>query len=73
MKKARAVEMLRSAGHDFVVVQVHSGEEQRPSAFGEPILEEAETGSPDDGMLARERLLVRKGFLDFSTELQRWL
>ena len=28
----RAVEMLRSAGHDFVLVQVHSTEEQRPSA-----------------------------------------
>src|SRR5258708_34897982 len=38
----RAWEMLRSANHDFVLVQVHSAEEQRPSAAGELILEDAE-------------------------------
>ena len=37
----RAVEMLRSAGHDFVMLQVHSAEEQRPVAAGELILEDA--------------------------------
>ena len=41
----RAVEMLRSAGHDFVLLQVHSAEEQHPSAAGELILEDAETGA----------------------------
>ena len=30
--------------HDFVILQVHSGEEQRPSAYGEFLFEEAETG-----------------------------
>jgi len=68
----RAVEMLRSAGHDFVLVQVHSAEEQRPSAAGELILEDAETGtrravecSPANTQLYEQR------FLDFSEELQR--
>ena len=30
----RAVEMLRSAGHDFVLLQVHSAEEQHPIGRG---------------------------------------
>ncbi len=42
---ARAIEMLRSAGHDFVLLQVYSAEEQRPSSNGEFILEDAETGA----------------------------
>lgn len=40
----RAVEMLRSGGHDFVLLQVHSAEEQCPTSYGELILEDAETG-----------------------------
>ncbi len=39
----RPVEALRSAGHDFVLVQVHSAEEQRPCDFGELELEDAES------------------------------
>jgi uncharacterized protein (DUF58 family) len=41
----RAVKMLSSAGHDLVLVQVHSAEEQKPSAEGELILEDVETGT----------------------------
>jgi uncharacterized protein (DUF58 family) len=68
----RGVEMLRSAGHDFVVLQVHSAEEQRPSAVGELLLEEAETGfertvecSPDSAVL------YERAFLEFSARAKR--
>jgi uncharacterized protein (DUF58 family) len=68
----RAVEALRSAGHDFVLVQVHSLEEQRPSASGELILEDVETGahravvcSPANTQLYEDR------FLEFSEGMQR--
>jgi uncharacterized protein (DUF58 family) len=68
----RAVEMLRSSGHDFVLVQVHSAEEQRPSASGELILEDVETGarravecSPANTKLYEAR------FLEFSEGVQR--
>ena len=68
----RAVDVLRSAGHDFILLQVHSAEEQRPSVFGELILEDAETGtqrtvecSPTNTRDYEQR------FLDFSEELQR--
>jgi uncharacterized protein (DUF58 family) len=68
----RAIEMLRSSGHDFVVLQVHSGEEQRPSAFGELLLEEAETGVRRTVECSREKsLLYEKAFLEFSGRLQR--
>jgi uncharacterized protein (DUF58 family) len=68
----RGVDMLRSAGHDFVLVQVHSAEEQRPTASGELILEDVETGvqrtvecSPQSTALYERR------FLDFSARLRR--
>jgi uncharacterized protein (DUF58 family) len=68
----RAVEMLRSAGHDFVLLQVHSAEEQRPSASGEMILEDVETAkqrtvecSPQSAALYESR------FLEFSDRLRR--
>ncbi|HVB58825.1 MAG TPA: DUF58 domain-containing protein [Candidatus Acidoferrales bacterium] len=68
----RSVEMLRSAGHDFVILQVHSAEEQRPSASGELLLEEAETGarriiqgSPENAAL------YERAFLEFSERLER--
>jgi uncharacterized protein (DUF58 family) len=68
----RSIEVLRSAGHDFVIVQVHSAEEQRPSAFGELMLEEAETGVRRTIECSREKaVLYEKTFLDFSTRLQR--
>jgi uncharacterized protein (DUF58 family) len=40
----RSIQLLHAAGHDFVCVQVHTEEEQRPSAFGEFLLEDVETG-----------------------------
>jgi uncharacterized protein (DUF58 family) len=68
---SRAVEMLRTAGHDFVLIQVHSAEEQRPSAAGELILQEAETGalrtvecSPSGAKLYEQR------FFQFSDEVR---
>jgi len=68
----RGVEMLRSAGHDFVLLQVHSAEEQRPSASGELILEDVESGvqrtvqcSPQSAALYERR------FLEFSARLRR--
>jgi uncharacterized protein (DUF58 family) len=68
----RSMEVLRSAGHDFVIVQVHSAEEQRPSAFGELMLEEAETGIRRTIECSREKAaLYEKNFLEFSNRLQR--
>jgi uncharacterized protein (DUF58 family) len=68
----RSVEMLRSAGHDFVVVQVHDMEEQRPSSFGELMLQESETGvrrtvESSPGTV----VLYERAFLDFSAEIER--
>ena len=69
---ARAVEMLRSAGHDFILMQVHSAEEQRPTATGELILEDAETGAQrvvncsSDSAAQYERR-----FLEFSARIRR--
>jgi uncharacterized protein (DUF58 family) len=40
----RSIQMLHAAGHDVVCVQVHTQEEQRPSTFGEFLLEDVETG-----------------------------
>jgi len=67
-----AVEMLRFAGHDFVLVQVHSAAEQRPTDFGELVLEDAETGlrrtvhsSPESAQA------YEHAFLAFADRLQR--
>jgi uncharacterized protein (DUF58 family) len=68
----RAVEMLRSSGHDFVLVQVHTAEEQRPAEHGELDLEDAESG-------VRQRVhsspaaarAYERAFLEFADELQR--
>ena len=37
----RAVDMLRTTGHDLVLIQVHTAEELRPTSFGELMLEDA--------------------------------
>jgi uncharacterized protein (DUF58 family) len=67
-----AIEVLRSAGHDFVILQVHSADEQRPSAFGELMLEEAETGIRRTIECSREKAaLYERAFLEFSGRLQR--
>lgn len=69
---ARAVEMLRSAGHDFVLLQVHTTEEQRPTVFRELLLEDAETGeqrlvdSSEESAALHER-----AFLEAADRLER--
>jgi uncharacterized protein (DUF58 family) len=68
----RAVEVLRSARHDFVLVQVHSAEEQRPSAEGELVLEEAETGAQRVVTCSAESAArYERKFLEFCEDLQR--
>jgi len=68
----RAVEMLRSAGHDFVLLQVHSAGEQRPTAAGELILEDVETGSQRTVECSPQSAeLYERRFLEFSTRLRR--
>lgn len=66
-----ALEALRGAGHDFVLVQVHSVEEQRPSITGDLILEDAETGAQRALECSQESVaLYERGFLEFSVCLQ---
>ena len=68
----RAVEMLRSAGHDFVLLQVHSAEEQRPSATGEMILEDVETAAQRTVECSpQSSALYERRFLEFSDRLRR--
>ncbi len=68
----RAVEMLRSAGHDFVLLQVHSAEEQRPTASGEFILEDAETGAQRTVQCSpQSSALYERRFLEFSARLRQ--
>jgi uncharacterized protein (DUF58 family) len=67
----RAVKLLSSAGHDFVLIQVHSAEEQKSSAEGEFILEDAETGIERvvECSSANTAVYERK-FLEFSEDLR---
>ena len=68
----RSIEMLRSAGHDFVLLQVHSAEEQRPTASGELILEDVETGAQRTVECSPENTtLYERRFLEFSARLRR--
>jgi uncharacterized protein (DUF58 family) len=68
----QAVVMLRSAGHDFILVQVHSAEEQRPATGGEMILEDAETGARRTVACSRANTdLYERSFLEFSSRVQR--
>ena len=68
----QAMAVLRGAGHDFVLVQVHSAEEQRPSITGDLILEDAETGAQRALECSQESIaLYEREFLDFSTRLQK--
>jgi uncharacterized protein (DUF58 family) len=68
----RSVEMLRMTGHDLVLVQVHTPEEQRPVIFGELLLEDAESGvkrtveSSPESAAAYER-----NFSEFAGRLQK--
>ena len=68
----RPVEMLRSAGHDFVLLQVHSAEEQRPTSGGELILEDVETHAQRTVECSPQNTeLYERGFLEFSSGLRR--
>jgi uncharacterized protein (DUF58 family) len=68
----RSVEMLRSAGHDFVLLQVHSAEEQRPTASGELILEDVETGAQRTVECSPQSTATyERRFLEFSSRLRR--
>jgi uncharacterized protein (DUF58 family) len=68
----RAVETLRMTGHDLVLVQVHTPEEQRPSVVGELLLEDAETGQKRTVECSRESAAAYEhNFSEFSTRLQR--
>jgi uncharacterized protein (DUF58 family) len=67
-----AVEMLRSAGHDFIFIQVHSGREQRPDLSGSYQLEDAESGEQRLVTLLPEGLRdYESAFLAWSEHLQR--
>jgi uncharacterized protein (DUF58 family) len=67
-----AVEMLRSAGHDFVLIQVHSAREQRPETLGSFQLEDAETGEHRLVTVSEESLQAyERAFLQWSEDLQR--
>jgi hypothetical protein len=68
----RAVEVLRSARHDFVLIQVHSAEDQKPSVEGELLLEDAETGAQRVVTCSAESAaLYERKFLEFCENLQR--
>ncbi len=68
----QAIEALRAAGQDFVLVQVHSAEEQRPVLTGDLILEDVETGARralESSMESVSR--YEHGFIEFSERLQK--
>ena len=68
----RAVEALRGAGHDFVLVQIHSAEEQRPTITGDVILEDSETGAKRTVISSPQSIAAyEREFLEFSNRLQR--
>jgi uncharacterized protein (DUF58 family) len=69
---AAAVQMLQSGGYDFVLVQVHSAEEQLPSIAGEFTLEDVETGDRQRVASSPEAaLLYERSFLDYSERLRQ--
>ncbi len=71
-KRAENSWNLRSAGHDFVLLQVHSAEEQHPSAAGELILEDAETGTQRTVECSpQSTALYERRFQEFSARLRR--
>ena len=68
----RAIDMLRSSGHDFVLLHVHSPEEQRPSAEGDLLLEDVETGSLRSVECSPETAdIYERRFLEFCARIQR--
>jgi uncharacterized protein (DUF58 family) len=68
----RAVDMLRTTGHDLVLLQVHTAEELRPTTFGELMLEDAETGAKRTVVSSPETTAAyEQNFLAFSERVQR--
>ncbi len=68
----RAVEMLRSAGHDFILLQVHTPAEQRPADLGELDLEDSETEARRTVHCSPAAAdAYERAFLEFSDGLQR--
>lgn len=68
----RSIEILRMRGHDLVLVQVHTPEEQRPSSYGELQLQDAETGQQRTVECSPESAAAyERNFSDFCTRLQR--
>lgn len=68
----RAVEVLRFAGHDFVLLQVHTPDEQRPSQFGELELEDVETRAMRKVVCSPAAVQAyEREFLKFCDELER--
>ena len=68
----RAVEMLRSAGHDFVLLQVHSAEEQRP--IGRRRTDSGRRRNrraAHRGVFAAKHRALRTPVLEFSERLRR--
>ena len=67
-----AIELIRMTGHDLVLLQVHTPEEQRPSAFGELVLEDAETGDKRTVECSPESAVAyERNFLEFSSRIER--
>src|ERR1035437_2717881 len=67
----QTVEVQRSGGHDFVLLQVNSAEEQRPSAAGEMILEDVETAAQRTVECSpQSAALYERRFLEFSDNLR---
>jgi uncharacterized protein (DUF58 family) len=68
----RSVEILRMRGHDLVLLQIHTPEEQRPSTFGELLLEDSETGQQRTVECSPESAAgYERNFSEFSSRLQR--
>jgi len=68
----RAVNMLRFAGHDFVLVHLHTAEEQRPREHGELLLEDIESGTRQPIDCSPESAAAYEAaFEEFSQRLRR--
>lgn len=68
----RSIEILRMKGHDLVLVQVHTPEEQRPSSYGELQLEDAETSQQRTVECSPESAAAyERNFSEFCLRLQR--
>jgi uncharacterized protein (DUF58 family) len=68
----RSIEILRMKGHDLVLVQIHTPEEQRPTHYGELLLEDSETGETRTIECSPESAAAyERNFSDFATRVQQ--